>query len=32
MPSQFHTHSTPKVEKTGCAICLGRQFTCQACH
>jgi len=29
----FHdTHSTRKVEKTGCAICHGRRFTCQGCH
>lgn len=30
---RFHdTHSTTKVEKTGCAICHGRKFTCQGCH
>lgn len=25
-------HSTPKVDKSGCATCHGRQFTCMGCH
>lgn len=25
-------HSTRRIDKTGCAVCHGRDFTCQGCH
>ncbi|HET8547132.1 MAG TPA: cytochrome c3 family protein [Bryobacteraceae bacterium] len=25
-------HSSPKMEKAGCAVCHGRVFTCRGCH
>lgn len=26
------SHTVPAVEKTGCAVCHGREFTCLGCH
>jgi hypothetical protein len=31
-PEFFESHSTAKLPKTGCAVCHGRNFTCQGCH
>jgi predicted CXXCH cytochrome family protein len=28
----IEAHSTRKIDKTGCAVCHGRDFTCQGCH
>lgn len=28
----FDSHSSKRVEKTTCAVCHGRKFTCQGCH
>lgn len=33
-PDFIDTHTNPaaKLDKTGCALCHGRVFTCQGCH
>jgi hypothetical protein len=37
-PASHHTqgfadaHSSPKMEKVGCAVCHGRKFMCLGCH
>lgn len=28
----LHSSSKAKLDKTGCAVCHGRNFTCQGCH